>query len=255
MRCAACGTTCKCIQFVLRMQAHCARLCARLSCVSRQTNIRTRLPRTRWRLTSRVRPLCRTFQDNPTPWLAAALVSLESLDQGRENCGQHARTRNAHAHAQRTRATLVSHGHRPHEHRPHEHRPHEHRPHEHTRSQAQACRRAGALAQGAQAQGAQAQPHARSRLRARDELDAPARSRAPPGCVTLSKSVWKRFCSCCWPLKVIGFSSSESRFEHPTICSENQKYPHSKRLKSRVCDICKLFKTFRPWTPAGLVDL
>ena len=28
MRCAACGTTCKCIQFVLRMQAHCARLCS-----------------------------------------------------------------------------------------------------------------------------------------------------------------------------------------------------------------------------------
>ena len=65
-------------------------------------------------------------------------------------------TRNAHAHAQRTRATLVSYGHRPHEHRPHEHRPHEHRPHEHrphehTRSQAQACRRAGAGRTGAAA--------------------------------------------------------------------------------------------------------
>ena len=70
---------------------------------------------------------------------------------------------------------------------------------------------------GAQAQGAQVQPHARRRLRARDELDAPARSRAPyssplPGSplrqpmlaigvwAVLSKrfqSVWKHLCFVC----------------------------------------------------------
>ena len=232
MRCAACGTTCKCIQFVLRMQAHCARLCARLTCVSRQTNIRTRLPRTRWRLTSRVRPLCRT-RHNPTPWLAAALVGLESLDQGRENCGQHAQRSSATGTGRmstgRTSTGRMSTG----------------------RMSTRAAKRRRA---GAQAQGAQVQPHARRRLRARDELDAPARSSAPRCCVTILSKRLETFsaretCSlrvaglsmASQPVRLLGFSSSEFRFEHPAACAENQKKPHSKGYEKLVCDF---FQTF-----------
>ena len=35
--------------------------------------------------------------------------------------------------------------------------------------------------------------------------------------------------------------SSEFRFEHPAACAENQKKPHSKRVKSRVCETSQTF--------------
>ena len=96
---------------------------------------------------------------------------------------------------------------------------------------------------GAQAQGAQVQPHARRRLRARDELDAPARSRAPswlrhyPVEERLETCSARETCSvrvaglsmASQPVRLLGFSSSEFRFEHPAACAENQKKPHSKR--------------------------
>ena len=93
------------------------------------------------------------FGTRPRHGLQQPLSALNPLIKAAKTVDS---TRNAHAHAQRTRATLVSYGHRPHEHRPHEHRPHEHRPHEHrphehTRSQAQVCRRAGAGRTGAAA--------------------------------------------------------------------------------------------------------
>ena len=111
---------------------------------------------------------------------------------------------------------------------------------------------------GAQAQGAQVQPHARRRLRARD---APARSRAPyssplPGSPLRQpmlagypcpvEGVWKHpSCS----VRVAGqygsgFSSSKffQSSSGSAACAENQKEPHSKRVKSRVCDN---FQTFQ----------
>ena len=71
-----------------------------------------------------------------------------------------------------------------------------------------------------------------------------ARSRNPLGCVwgrfiayPVDDAYGNVFCSCCRS----GSNSSEFRFEHPAACAENQKEPHSKRVKSRVCDT---FQTF-----------
>ena len=122
-------------------------------------------------------------------------------------------TRNAHAHAQRTRATLVSYGHRPHEHRPHEHRPHEHRPHEHrphehTRSQAQACRRAGAGRTGAAACAqALAGAGCTCTLPGSVQFPAPglpaASTNAGYPCCPVEERMETPFvfCSCCWPVR------------------------------------------------------
>ena len=50
------------------------------------------------------------------------------------------------------------------------------------------------------------------------------------------------FVFCAWQYG-IGFSFSEFfRFEHPAACAENQKEPHSKRVKSRVCDTLQTFQ-------------
>ncbi len=87
----------------------------------------------------------------------------------------------------------------------------------------------------------------------------------PVGCVTiLSKSVWKRvlfvllasqslYGTALQVLRVL--QTSESRFEHPAACAENQKKPHSKRVENRYATLSKLFKAFRTWKPSGLVDL
>ena len=50
------------------------------------------------------------------------------------------------------------------------------------------------------------------------------------------------FCSCCWPLNLYSNRVQFFRFKHPAACAENQKKPHSKRVKSRVCDT---FQTFQ----------
>ena len=54
------------------------------------------------------------------------------------------------------------------------------------------------------------------------------------------------------PVRLLGFSSSEFRFEHPAACAENQKKPHSKGVQKVGM---RFFSNFpRPLDPVKLLD-